>query len=60
MARTNRRLAEDGKKVYLRGGTYCVVDLRKNALAARYPSLEKLARNVGALHPWEVLEKEAE
>lgn len=56
MARVNRLLAKDGKKVVKqRGRGYLLIDLRANVVAGEYGSLVDIAEMVGVLQPWERL-----
>ena len=65
LARINRRLAqEDGKLKKVRGerarldlGDYYVVDVNRNRIVATRVDPETFAREIGALKPYERVEK---
>ena len=62
IARINRKLPEHEKLKKLRGsrwehdlGQYYIIDQNMNAILHKHIDIEELARELGALKPWESL-----
>ena len=67
LARVNRKLASDGRKVRkvrtatrLTGASYYLIDERRQFMADSNVNLEKLAKKLGVLEAWEALQLVAE
>jgi hypothetical protein len=59
LARLNRRLAKDGRQIIGKAGqlnSYALVDEAKGEVIDPAPDLEAMAREMGALRSWEVVD----
>jgi hypothetical protein len=64
LLRINRALKPDGQQLRVARtqqtessvGRYFIVDLKRSAIKTQHVNLEKFARELGALQPWEELE----